>query len=156
MECVQTTHLGVTSQPCCSHKIFFQMICICIVCKVIVVFCRCLCTCMFMVVVLKTLPALPSLCLAMFSLSSRFLLSSSRPLSMNFSRCSPEEFRWKIFVCENFHYLLCLLFSACHLHGKLLAILNKHIQPSWMQHESAPWTSAAKSMLPRNTKCSTM
>lgn len=33
--------------------------------------------------------------------------------------------------------------------------MNKHIRPSWMQHEIAPWSSAAKSMVrPGNTKCS--
>ena len=46
---------------------------------------------------------------------------SSSPLAMNFSRCSPEEFRWKIFTGEHFQPLVVLV-VLCHLHGKLLVI----------------------------------
>ena len=32
---------------------------------------------------------------------------------------TPEEFRWKLFLCEGFEPLVVLV---CHLHGKLLVI----------------------------------
>ena len=32
--------------------------------------------------------------------------------------------------------------------------MNKHNSLSWIIHENAPWSSAAKSMLPGNAKCS--
>ena len=51
----------------------------------------------------------------MLSLLRGFLLSSSFPLSMNFSRRSPEEFRWKIFAGEDFQQLFVLV-VRCHLH----------------------------------------
>ena len=54
-----------------------------------------------------------SLCLA-----RSFLLTSSSPLAMNFSRRSPEEFRLKI---EDFQPLVVLV-VLCHLNGKLLVI----------------------------------
>lgn len=42
-----------------------------------------------------------------------------------------------------------------HIGNTISQTMNKHIRPSWMQHEIAPWSSAAKSMVrPGNTKCS--
>ena len=52
----------------------------------------------------------------MLSLPRGFLLSSSFPLAMNFSRRSPEEFPWKIFAGEDFQQLF-VLAVLCHLHG---------------------------------------
>ena len=64
----------------------------------------------------------------MFSLLRRFLLSSSAPLAMNFSRRSPEEFWWKIFAEEDFQPLVALV-VLCHVRGKLLVIRDpKHRQ----------------------------
>ena len=56
--------------------------------------------------------------LAMLSLPRGFLLSSSFPLAMNFSRRSPEdlEFPWKIFAGEDFQQRF-VLAALCHLHG---------------------------------------
>ena len=48
-----------------------------------------------------------------------FFLSS--PVAMNFSRRSPEKFRWKIFAGEDFQPLVVLVVLG-HLHGKLLVI----------------------------------
>ena len=48
-----------------------------------------------------------------------FFLSS--PLAINFSRRSPEKFRWKIFAGEDFQPLVVLVVLG-HFHGKLLVI----------------------------------
>ena len=48
----------------------------------------------------------------------RFLLSSSSPFAMNFSRRSPEEFLSKIEDFEAFVVFAVL----CHLNGKLFVI----------------------------------
>ena len=75
-----------------------------------------------------------------------FLLWWSSPLAMNFSWhfWELEQFWWKIFSTD----LLCLLFCVicmgnCLWYSPTVNIvsqtMNKHISPSWIQHESVPW-----------------
>ena len=83
-------------------------------CSVIVVFCRCLCTCLWSLCWRRCLRCAKrcSLCFAVVFFD---------PLAMNFSRRSPEEFRWKILAGEDFQPLVVLAFP-CHFQGKLLMV----------------------------------
>ena len=110
------------------------------VCYVIVVFCRCLYTRLWSLCWRRCLRCAK----AMFSASR---LSSSIRSPMNFNRCSPEEFQWKIFLGEDLQ-VLAVPAVLCHLDGKLFVInspmvnivsktMSKHNSLSWIIHECA-------------------
>ena len=146
--------------PFLKHRQSVFLLFIGFVCSVVVMFCRYLCSCLWSLCWLCCLR-----CAKRCSLS--FAISCCRRLLR--SRCLilvgvlQRSFGGKSSPARISSHLLCLLFCVICMgncswsHDSPIVnivsqTMNKHISPSRTQHESAPWSSAVKSMLPGNAK----